>query len=403
MDGARRVAALRVGSVCSGIAADAVAWGALGWEHAFFAEIAKFPSRVLEQRWPGVPNLGDFTKITERDAAGIDLLVGGTPCQSFSVAGLRGGMDDERGVLALEFLRLAARARPRWIVWENVPGVLSADRGRAFGAFLGGLAELGYGFAYRVLDAQYLGLAQRRKRVFVVGCAGGAWQRAAAVLLERASLRGDPAPSRASREDVAGTLEARARSGGYDPGAHGAASGHLQVANTLRASEGKSGVGLDGAAGGHLHVVARTITTREGGYGIRSDAQRDGLAKTPSADASGRVRLRDPGLGISEDIAPTIDTGTPHAVAFHMTQDPISGETSPTLGVTSGGMGVSHPFGVRRLTPVECERLMGFPDGYTAIDGAKDGPRYAALGNSIAVTVLAWIGRRIALVERLAA
>src|SRR3990167_9521674 len=142
------------GSVCSGIEAATVAWHPLGWEPAFFAEIAAFPSLVLAHRWPGVPNLGDFTSIGA-DRGPIELLVGGTPCQSFSVAGLRGGLADDRGNLALEFLRLAQRTRPKWLVWENVPGVLSSNGGRDFGSILGGLVELGFGFAYRVLDAQH--------------------------------------------------------------------------------------------------------------------------------------------------------------------------------------------------------------------------------------------------------
>ena len=218
------------GSVCSGIEAASVAWLPLGWRCAFVSEIDAFPSRVLAHHYPDVPNLGDFTAITPEQHEPIDVLVGGTPCQDFSIAGLRAGVGGDRGALSLEFLRLAGRARPRWIVWENVPGVLSSDGGRALGAFLGGLAELGYGFAYRVLDAQYFGLAQRRKRVFVVAHSGGRWQRAAAVLLERESLRGHPAPGREAWACVAGCLESRARSGGHDPGAHGAASGHLVAA-----------------------------------------------------------------------------------------------------------------------------------------------------------------------------
>lgn len=204
---------MRYGSVCSGIEAATVAWEPLGWEPAFFAEIAKFPRAVLRHHYPQVPLHGDFTTIKAGDYGTIDLLVGGTPCQSFSIAGLRGGLDDERGNLALEFLRLAGRLRPRWILWENVPGVLSSNGGWDFGAFLGGLAELGYGFAYRCLDSQYFGLAQRRLRLFVVGYLGD-WRRAAAVLFEPESLRGDPPPRRQSRQDIAPTIAARPTGGG---------------------------------------------------------------------------------------------------------------------------------------------------------------------------------------------
>ena len=160
---------MKYGSVCSGIEAATCAWHPLGWEPSFFSEIEKFPRAVLQHHYPGVPLHGDFTTIKESMYDPIELLIGGTPCQSFSLAGLRGGLDDERGNLALEYLKLARRLRTRWLGWENVPGVLSSNGGRDFGSFLGGLGELGYGFAYRVLDAQYFGVPQRRRRVFVVG------------------------------------------------------------------------------------------------------------------------------------------------------------------------------------------------------------------------------------------
>ncbi len=194
------------GSVCSGIEAASVAWHPLGWEAAFVSEIDNFPRAVLAHHYPEVPLHGDFTTIQDGDYRPIDLLVGGTPCQSFSIAGLRGGLDDDRGNLALEFLKLAQRLRPRWVVWENVPGVLSSNGGRDFGSILAGLGEVGYGFAHRVLDAQYFGLAQRRKRVFVVGYIGD-WRRASAVLFEREGLSGNPAPRRETREGSSGGFE----------------------------------------------------------------------------------------------------------------------------------------------------------------------------------------------------
>ena len=192
--------------MASGIEAASVAWHPLGWEPAAFAEIEPFPCAVLSERWPSVPNLGDMTKYREWKIDGsIDILVGGTPCQSFSVAGLRRGLDDPRGNLMLVYLAIARHFRPAWIVWENVPGVLSSNGGRDFGSFLAGLAELGYGFAYRVLDAQYFGVPQRRRRVFVVGYLGD-WRVAAAVLFERESVRGNPPPSREAGERVADGL-----------------------------------------------------------------------------------------------------------------------------------------------------------------------------------------------------
>ncbi len=202
-------------SVCSGIEAASVAWHDFGWEAAAFSEIDDFPRAVLAHHYPAVPLHGDFTTIGENDYGAIDLLVGGTPCQAFSVAGLRKGFADSRGNLTLEFIRLAQRKKPRWILWENVPGVLSIDGGRAFGSFLGGLAECGYGFAYRVLDAQYFGVPQRRRRVFVVGYLGD-WRPPAAVLFERESLCGHTAPIReegegftCSPEGIAGTCSSK--------------------------------------------------------------------------------------------------------------------------------------------------------------------------------------------------
>jgi DNA (cytosine-5)-methyltransferase 1 len=209
---------MKYASVCDGIGAVHVAWKHLGWKCDWTSEIEPFPAAVVEHHHR-LKNLGDMAAITEETLNGIasgpiDLLVGGTPCQSFSVAGLRRGLDDPRGNLALRFLQLAGVLRPTWVVWENVPGVLSSAGGRDFGTFLGALGELGYGFAYRVLDAQWFGVAQRRRRVFVVGHARD-WRCAAAVLFERESLCGNPPSRGQARKDVAGSLVARSgRNGG---------------------------------------------------------------------------------------------------------------------------------------------------------------------------------------------
>ncbi len=218
------------GSVCSGIEAASVAFKPLGWKAAFFSEIEKFPSQVLKHHHPDVPNHGDMTQFKEWTInEPIKLLCGGTPCQSFSVAGLRKGLDDARGNLMLTFGEMAAKLRPQWIFWENVPGVLSSSKGADFGAFLGlisgrtipvpngGWGKSGiipgyrnaYGIAYRIFDAQYFGVAQRRRRVFVVGYIGD-WRPAAAVLFERTSMCGNPAPRREKGEDVAGSPADRA-------------------------------------------------------------------------------------------------------------------------------------------------------------------------------------------------
>jgi len=346
---------LTYGSVCSGIEAATAAWHPLGWTPAFFSEIEAFPRAVLAHHYPKVPLHGDFTTIEAGQYQPIDLLVGGTPCQSFSVAGLRGGLDDDRGNLALEYLRLADRLRPRWLVWENVPGVLSSNGGRDFGSILGGLGELGYGIAYRVLDAQYYGLAQRRRRVFVVGYSGD-WRRAAAVLFERESLSGHPAPRRKAGKDIAPTISARPTGGG--------------------------GLGTDFDLDGGCVVTAPTL---------RAGGNKTGGDRPYGTD---------------------VDTCDSLVVAFDTTQitskanysNPQPGDPSHPL--TSGGHppSIAHPSAVRRLTPTECERLQGFPDGFTDIPwrgkpNAPDGPRYKALGNSMAVPCMSWIGRRIEMVE----
>ena len=242
-------------SVCSGIEAASVAFQPLGWKAVAFSEIEPFPCSVLAHHYPETPNWGDMTKYEEWPNVSIDLLCGGTPCQSFSVAGLRKGLADPRGNLMLTFGAIAAKYRPKWLVWENVPGVLSSNGGRDFGAFLGMLGELGYGFAYRVLDAQYFGVAQRRRRVFVVGCLGD-WRSAAAILFERHSLSGHPAPRRQTGQRPTGTLSARTEgggglgtdfdlAGGLQPVAYGGnkTSGSRDVASALSALSAHGGTG----------------------------------------------------------------------------------------------------------------------------------------------------------------
>ena len=235
-------------SVCSGIEAASVAWHPLGWNCLGVSEIEPFPSAVLAHHYPNVPNFGDMTKFKEWKINGtVDLLVGGTPCQSFSVAGLRQGLKDPRGNLMLTYLAIAEHLRPRYIVWENVPGVLSSNGGKDFGSFLGGLGELGYGWAYRVLDAQWCrthrhprAVPQRRRRVFVVGCLGNPTS-AAKVLFKRESLSRYSAPRRATRQGTAADVAGCLRSGG-DGGVPSSRGEHLvwpaQVASTLNVSFG---------------------------------------------------------------------------------------------------------------------------------------------------------------------
>jgi DNA (cytosine-5)-methyltransferase 1 len=301
----------------------------------------------------------------------VGLLVGGTPCQSFSVAGLRKGLDDPRGNLALTYLGILDHFRPKWCVWENVPGVLSSGGGRDFGAFLGALGELGYGFAYRVLDAQNFGVAQRRRRVFVVGHIGD-WRSAAEVLFESESLRGDIKMGRKEGQDPDKCLTTRIRndfeteSFVYENHAQDSRVKEVTISPTVSAKWGTGGGNVPIAMQGNL--IGR--------------------------DAGGPN-----GVGVSDNNTMyTLTKADVHAVAFGWQNSQSQGMSvdsiSPTLDKSKTPATMQN-MAVRRLTPVECERLQGFPDSYTNIPKAADGNRYKALGNSMAVPVMRWIGERI--------
>jgi len=387
---------MKYGSVCSGVEAATVAWHGLGWEPQWFSEIDKFPSAVLAHHYPNVPNLGDMSKFKEWNDDPIDLLVGGTPCQSFSVAGLRKGLDDPRGNLMLTYVAIAARYKPRWLVWENVPGVLSSNRGRDFGTLLAALGKIGYGFAYRVLDAQYFGVAQRRRRVFVVGYLGD-WRRAAAVLFERESLSGHPAPSRKEKQETAGYTASSF--GKYDQGV-----------GTIRAAGGDLG-------GGSETLVAKCLTTRVGrAFDALTEQfvteQRDVNTITASYGMGGVDWETKPLLygNKKKIISHAIH---PHSIgrsekAGPQGRDHLDAEKAYTHDARGTAQVVANANAVRRLTPIETERLQGFPDNYTQIpwrnktpENCPDGPRYKAMGNSMAVPVMRWIGERIQMVEEI--
>ena len=435
---------MKYGSVCSGVEAASVAWHPLGWEPQWFSEIEKFPSAVLANHYPDVPNFGDMTKFKEwPNDRSIDLLVGGTPCQSFSVAGLRKGLDDPRGNLMLTYLAIAERYRPRWLVWENVPGVLSSNKGRDFGTFLGALGKLNYGFASRVLDAQYFGVAQRRKRVFVVGYLGD-WRPAAAVLFERESLSGNTAPrrtpgqsiaptvtqgppfSRTGNErveceaivpvvpEVAGSLDTEC--GGGKLTHQSAKNGHLilerEVMGTLTARM-FAALGARDVEEGALHPVAFDAYNQE----VTGDVSKTVAARTDQDTASCiafPAEISGTQAASTTDLSPSLAVTHTTAVAYDTTNitSPENGSNprpgDPVYTLASG----QHPPlltpQVRRLTPTECERLQGFPDNYTKIawrgkilDDCPDGPRYKAMGNSMAVPVMRWIGERINAVENI--
>jgi DNA (cytosine-5)-methyltransferase 1 len=530
---------LTFGSVCSGIEAASVAWLPLGFRAAWLSEIAPFQSALLAHHYPDVPNLGDMELIdVNEQTADIDVLIGGTPCQAFSVAGLRKSLEDERGNLSLAFCRLARRiaefGRLKFVVWENVPGCLNTSD-NAFGCILAGLvgepnalspagkkwtnAGCVYGpegaAAWRVLDAQYFGLAQRRKRVFVVFCPG-TWTDPAKLLFEFEGVRRDSPPSRTSGQGVAASLTRGADSGGRGGYAGRRREDDVNLVAALTASG--RGVQRVGEIRGQDPLVVSPITCTPGGIAgtVRSkwskgtggpagdehynliahslraegfDASEDGTGRgTPLVPVSlgdlykcgfcshtqDHIEHQDrcpvcgdadylnlmirPTIGPNAGMVFDFDSwpqqyvagtmGAKHGnvkaehawtgqlIPFDTTQitSPIhrakneSGEPCHTLakgqhppavayqcqgtnvgemGTLRGGNGnetggvpfMQQQFGVRRLTPRECERLQGFQDNYTAVPyrgkPAADGPRYQALGNSMAVPVIRWIGRRL--------
>ena len=293
-------------SVCSGIEATSVAWEPLGFTPVGFAEIEKFPCELLKQKYPNVKNYGDITQYEKWNAGQFDILVGGTPCQSFSVAGKRGGTADERGALMYAYLGIVETYRPRWVIWENVPGVLSSNSGYDFASFLAGLEECGYGWAYRVLDAQYFGVPQRRRRVFVIGHIDNRTDLAAKVLFEPESMCGNIAAGSETQKETTAAI----------------------------------GKGVN-------------YFRRGGNFKYHKDKKAATLRSSAASDCFDLVLAREKRY-------------------------------------------------IRRLTPLECERLQGFLDNYTQIEWhgkpaeqCPDSLRYKAIGNSMAVPVMRWIGERI--------
>ena len=446
---------MKFGSVCSGIEAASKAWESLGWKPAWFSEIEPFPSAVLAHHWPEVTNLGDMTKIADAvradEVEAPDVLVGGTPCQAFSIAGLREGLSDDRGQLTLSYVELAnaidAKRRERGepeaiIVWENVPGVLSS-KDNAFGCFLAGLAgessELQPAggkwthagcvsgpervIAWRVLDAQFFGVAQRRRRVFVVASARKGFD-PAEVLFEFDSMRRDTAPRRETQKAVA-ALTARG------VGTCGADDNQAQAGHLIAFGGGNTAGHIDVATACTAHGIRLDFDTETFAvHGTQDPDTNCELAHTlgrnnGQENACIAFSYKDNGADATSDLSPTIragnhdkshaNSGQPPAIAyaFKAGQGAKAGgigyaeEQSPTLTSASSGTNlapaVMHGVAVRRITPIECERLQGFPDNHTLIgwrgkdaDECPDGPRYKAIGNSMAVPVMRWIGERIA-------
>ncbi|EKW0743299.1 phage N-6-adenine-methyltransferase [Citrobacter freundii] len=402
---------MKYGSVCSGIEAASKAWEPLGWKPAWFSEVEPFPSAVLAHHWPEVTNLGDMTKIADAVRAGEveapDVLVGGTPCQAFSIAGLREGLSDDRGQLTLSYVELAnaidAKRRERGepesiIVWENVPGVLSS-KDNAFGCFLAGLAgessELQPAggkwthagcvsgpervIAWRVLDAQFFGVAQRRRRVFVVASARTDFNPARA-LFESEGVRRDTAPCREAWEVTPITTGSSVKVGSHwdNP-----ANAHP----TLNQSHNIGGIGQSN----HELFSQR-------GSGLVCI----GLDEEQNAahELFGTLKAREKGGGFEGAVAYSQQKGF-RMTAFGEYADDETDSTCKARDYKDAtDLAVTHPLAVRRLTPIECERLQGFPDGHTLIEyrgkSVANGHRYKAIGNSMAVPVMRWIGERIA-------
>ena len=482
---------MRYLSLFSGIEAASVAWHGLGWSPVAFAEVEPFPSAVLAERFPTVPNWGDVTKFKEwpdvclcnssdgnrpnresrptgsgmvggcdvhakygrssrsqlcNQCGGlyepIDLVVGGSPCQSFSVAGLRKGLDDPRGNLALTYLAIVERYKPEWVIWENVPGALSSSRGRDFSSFIGALDEIGYGYAWRVLDAQFTrtpdyprAVPQRRRRLFVVGNLRD-WRRAAAVLFDSESLSGNPPPSRKKRQGTTANA-----SDGIGTGSRG-----VEYASTVSTIDAKNRV--DRGDSQHLDrlIVQEPICYENHANDSRIKELKDNTSPTVSSRwgtggnnqalvQASMFKVRggsevETGTNGSTNIGKAAGKGylgsdevtfTVASVQDQWLAQEMTIETAPPLqsrdykDINSDGMSATsskliptQTMAVRRLMPIECERLQGFPDDWTRIPWRKkaaedcpDGPRYKAIGNSMAVNVMQWIGIRLAMVNEI--
>ncbi|MFK1566695.1 DNA cytosine methyltransferase [Pseudomonas aeruginosa] len=476
---------LQYGSVCSGIEAVSLAWRPLGMEAAWLSEIEPFPCAVLAHHFPNVPNLGDMTRIAplvrSGRAAAPDILVGGTPCQSFSVAGARRGLSDPRGALTLAYVELANaidqtrfenRRQPATLVWENVPGVLS-DRSNAFGCLLGALAGERRALeppgtkwthagcvsgprrriAWRVLDAQHFGVAQRRRRVFLVA-SGRDDLDPAEVLFERESVLGNSSPSFAPWQTLAQAAGADlAATGGYALNqpygpvrttfcfGGGNTRGPIDVAACMTAQVGTKGdfetdTLLAQSVSGS---ISHTLGTANGGKGSSEDGTGRGVPVVAvyapvmafAENSRGEVRWE----SRHGQLAGALSTGGGKpgqgrpmvlSVALRGREQGLAAElgdqVAPTLRASSGGGDKGHVLAptyeahfrytlkkpgdtawskwrVRRLMPVECERLQGMPDDYTLVPyrgkPAADAPRYKAIGNSMAVPCVAWLGTRL--------
>lgn len=422
---------LAVASTFSGVGGIDLGFHAAGIPTRLLCEYDKHAASVLARRFPGVPIHPDVTELTADDlaAAGLrpesTILAGGFPCQDLSVAGARRGMGEgTRSGLYWHLDRLMAEFRPAWVVFENVPGLLSSNDGRDMGAVLGSLANRGYGFAYRVLDAQFFGVPQRRRRVVIVGRLGGSGAAPAQVLLEPEGGGWNPPAGREAWARATGVAATRVVEAGgevaptltarYGKGADSTVSIPLAVqplavrgrdegAQLEVAPKGSPAHSVRTPGGGSSHPMVAVTTLGERTHALTAeghDASEDGTGRgTPIITAPQVAATLTAGVSKPGTNPPGRRQEDDHnLVAFHLTQDPISNETVvPSLGAKSTGQGIHTETTVRRLTPLECERLQGHPDNWT--EGQADSHRYKQMGNGVAVPVFEWVAQRLAAVH----
>lgn len=395
-------------SLFSGIEAASVAWEPLGWEPIAFSEIEPYPCELLKQRFPDVPNLGDITKIDWSSYRGkADIIVGGSPCQSFSIAGNCEGLKGESGLM-FEYIRAVREVMPRYFIWENVPGALSSEKGAAFGQLLHEMDVCGYGLAWRVLDAQFFGVAQRRlgrcySRLVRCGCAEG-----------KGDLAKDDASATLSTSNVQTIFQPCMGFSGGNTAKAGSIGAQCEISPTLRGGSSGTNQVPDVVYALQGNMIGRSGKNCPQGDGINEDlsftlntTDRHAVAYLPfnptqvtSKQNGNNPQWDDPCHTLSATDRP------PHVIcmADANAKAAIDEDLSGTLKV--GGeppiAAIEQPprFVVRKLMPIECERLQGFPDGWTDIKfkgkPASDAARYKALGNSMAVPVMHWIGKQIA-------
>lgn len=491
-------------SLFSGIEAASVAWEPLGWQPVVFAEFDEFPSAVLKHHYPEVPNVGDVTKHDWTQYKGkCDLVIGGSPCQSFSMAGKRLGLSDPRGNLALHFLRVVSDVQPRWFIFENVGGLLSSDGGRDFETFLTEVAKLGYGFAYRVLDSRFFGVAQKRRRVFVIGHIAGDWRSCAASLFDPESMQRHTQSRKAPRQKS--TRVAQSGTGREGEASSSEAEGDSTVVRANDDEQGRRGVTLQtpyndpsetlvasyatgaGFRGGQERNVIGVAEHDEpvesvGFWTSQSATQRaqplnkspclsattptgvavsnesldnrpisfwsneSGTQQSSRVDSVGALRTQTTAVALPKD-AKAVGMFSNHETTM-LDKMPAMGRLPSSLAVEKAAVGfspwrrgshahniaptqtaghengVAHlkdeevdfdilpnmEYSVRRLTPIECERLQGFPDDYTKVpyrgktaDKCPKSKRYFVLGNSMTVPVIQWLGEGIDAVDRIGA